>query len=82
MPCDSLRWLELLYALASIRYRDINIALGVHRERMTVIELPDLMTGPAETSQNLAGGVVENVNSLVPATRAKARAYAARAFTR
>jgi len=51
-----------LYPSTPIGLGNIDVALGIDSQRVTVREITELMTGPAKSGENLSTGIVEGVN--------------------
>src|SRR5207237_1285390 len=56
---------EFLYPSAPIGLGNINVALGIDSQCVTVREITELMAGTAEGGENLSGSMVEGMNLLV-----------------
>src|SRR5690242_8789588 len=57
---------EPLHAPSPIGLRHVEVAAGIHRHRVTVDEISELMPGPSEARQDLPALPIENVNTFVP----------------
>src|SRR5438034_4594620 len=58
---------ELLNPAPDVCLRDIQVALGVNRQRMAMCEVAQLMPGTTKTRQDLSAGMFQDVDLLVAA---------------